>query len=208
MNLIFDIGFNEGNFTREMKRLYPNSRIIGLDGHPIYLEKFNYNKIDNVVVYNAVVSDKYVKELDFHICDCNIGINSINPDWIEKIRHKKFFDATTRTIKIPSVTIDLLIEKFGTPDLIKLDIEGSESLALAGLSKKVGVITFEWSEDYIHDALKCINKLKQLGYTKFAFSENQEDYVQFPDYKNWEDLNFLFDVDVLRKERWGMMYVS
>ena len=47
MNLIFDIGFNEGNFTREMKRLYPSSRIIGLDGHPIYLEKFNSSKIEN-----------------------------------------------------------------------------------------------------------------------------------------------------------------
>lgn len=206
MNLIFDIGFNEGNFTKQIKSLYPSCKIIGLDGHPIYIQKFENNKIYNVHVFNAVVSDKNLKELDFHICDSNPGINSLNSDWIQKIRHKKFFDNTIRTIKIPSVTLDYLIQKFGTPDLIKLDIEGAEFIALQGLSSKVKEITFEWSEDYFHDALKCIKKLKELGFSKFAYTEFEEDYSQNLEYKSFEELNFVYDVDVLRKNRWGMLY--
>ena len=128
--LVFDIGYNVGNFSRCILGIYPNAKIIGVDGHPTYKEMFDRNPLPNVEYVHGVVSDVYKQDVSLFICDCNPGINSINPNWIEKIRHNHYFQQTKREIKVRSTTLDKMISVYGVPDIIKLDIEGAESIAL------------------------------------------------------------------------------
>jgi hypothetical protein len=71
---------------------------------------------------------------------------------------------------VPTITLDTLVKKYGSPDYIKLDIEGWEYKALLGLTSKQGVISFEWSEEIFHIAEKCVNHLTNLGYKEFCVS--------------------------------------
>tara|TARA_R110002074_G_scaffold8656_10_gene35280 strand:+ start:1867 stop:2685 length:819 start_codon:yes stop_codon:yes gene_type:complete len=66
------------------------------------------------------------------------------------------------------ITLDMLVEKYGNPDLIKLDIEGYEHEALKGLTEKQSEISFEWSEETFDLTVKCINRLESLGYKEFG----------------------------------------
>jgi FkbM family methyltransferase len=205
--LLFDIGFNHGRFTLDFFKNYSNSKSIGVDGNPFWIEHFNRNPLQNTEILNYIISDKNNEKIEFFMCDENRDINSINPEWIERIRHKHFYDRSKKSIFVNSITLDHMISLYGKPDLIKLDIEGSESLALKGLSQKVDLIIFEWSEDYFEDTIKCIDILKNLGFTKFGNSE-QTDYLQNVDFKTWEDLGIFLDIDPKRKVRWGTMYAK
>ena len=211
--LVFDIGFNHGNFTSEILVKYPGTKIIGVDGHPMYTDLFRQERFPNTILLHNVVSDINDQEITFYICDSNPGINSINPEWIKAIRHSHFFEKTKREIKVKAITLDSLIERYGSPDIIKLDIEGAEAIALRGLTRKSGIITLEWSEEFFHETLTCVEHLRSLGYTLFASDSHWEganeiivEYNENLKYKSWEDLNLVDNIDPNRKARWGMLY--
>ena len=204
--LVFDLGYNHGNFARQILNMYPEAKIIGVEGHQMYHDLFKNSPLKNTELIQAVVAAEDDKEIPFYICDSNPGINSINPEWISVIRHKHFFDDTKRTVVIKSITIDKLISLYGIPDIIKMDIEGAESIALKGLSKKCGLITFEWSEEFFYDAEICVELLKKLGYSLFAFTEENDQFNPNMNFKTWEELNMKNDIIPDRKHRWGMLY--
>jgi FkbM family methyltransferase len=213
--LVFDIGYNQGNFSREIVSLYPEAKIIGIDGHPMYQDIFNTNPLSNVTFIHGVVSETCEKEITFYICDSNPGINSINPEWINTIRHSHYFDQTKREIKVRSTTLDRLISVYGVPDIIKLDIEGAEAMALRGLSQKCGVVTLEWSEEFFHETLTCVDILQKLGYTQFASDSHWEgtherivEYNTNLEYTSWDNLNLNTNIEPTRKLRWGMLYAK
>lgn len=212
-HLIFDIGYNVGNFTRCILGIYPNAKIIGVDGHPTYKRMFESNPILNVTYVDGIVSDSCKQDVSLFICDSNPGINSINPEWIEKIRHNHYFQKTKREIKVRSTTLDKMISVYGVPDIIKLDIEGAESIALSGLSQKCGTVLLEWCEEFFTDTQKCVEILKKLGYNQFAndshwegTNETIQEFNPTLEYKSWEDLVKDEDIEPERKMRWGMLY--
>jgi FkbM family methyltransferase len=211
--LIFDIGFNHGNFTKEVLSIYPNSKVVGVEGHPMYEMLFRQNPISNVEFIAGVVSDVDSDEMSMYLCDSNPGINSINPKWIDAIRHQYFFNNTKREIKVKSYTIDTLVRRYGNPDIIKLDIEGAELFAIRGMSKKSETILFEWCEEFFDDTIYCVKLLKDLGYTRFASDSHWEgsgekimEYNPNLEYDEWDNVFKKCDIVPERKKRWGMIY--
>lgn len=212
--LVFDIGYNHGSFTKEILTHFKGVTVIGVDGHPMYEEAFNRSPLPGVTFIHGLVSDKCTKDLSFFICDINPGINSINPEWINTVRHNHFFEKTKREIKVRSTTLDKLISVYGVPDIIKLDIEGAESMALRGLTQKCGTVILEWSEEFFHETLVCVDLLKNLGYSLFACDNHWEgipadaEYKPDLNYVSWEELNLNNDIIPSRKLRWGMLYAK
>ena len=212
--LIFDIGYNTGTFTSAIREFYPDSKIVGVDGDARHAYSFQYNPHppNNVQFIHAVVSNVSNQQVSLYTSESNHGINSINPAWISAIRHNPYFQQTTRETKVVSITLDDLIAEHGNPDIIKLDIEGAESMALAGLSQKCGLIMFEWCEEYYQDTIKCIDKLKALGYTEFANDLRKEGDSQYPmfipdlKYGSWEEISIGYQIVPDRKLLWGMIY--
>ena len=67
----------------------------------------------------------------------------------------------------------MLIDIYGIPDLLKVDVEGGEYFCLKSLSKKVPQLCFEWASEVNDITYKCLDHLFSLGYTGF--------YIQFGD---------------------------
>jgi hypothetical protein len=70
-------------------------------------------------------------------------------------------------IQVPTKSLDSLIETYGIPDLLKIDVEGAEWEVLQSLSKKTPLICFEWAAEWLSKNKLCVNYLSQLGYTQF-----------------------------------------
>lgn len=111
-----------------------------------------------------------------------------------------------KKIDVEITTLDMLIDTFGEPRYIKIDVEGFELNVIKGLSKKVGIISFEVTSEFFNDALNCLEYLKKLGYKKFTFSIGESE--QF--FCTWSDLqNILNQINnEITKDKffWGDIY--
>jgi len=153
---VFDIGANAGFYTLAF------SRLVGEEGHvwafePLaenasnILRHVNLNGLNNVTLLQAAVADRN------GIVGFNIGeSNSVGT-----------ISQTDASYKVPAVALDELIaDGVPIPDLIKMDVEGAESLVLNGakelLSRKKTTLFIALHSD--DQQRKCAKFLRSSGY--------------------------------------------
>jgi hypothetical protein len=94
--------------------------------------------------------------------------NTLSGKWVEALRtdEKRFGAALKfgekRTVQ--TTTMQRLIEEFGRPYFINIDVEGHEPSVLAGLREPVPFLSFEVNlPEFLEEGLKCINLLYALA---------------------------------------------
>ena len=80
-----------------------------------------------------------------------------------------------REVEIETTTLDLLIERFGAPAFIKIDVEGAEPSVLAGLSRPVRALSFEYLPRALDYARVCVERLRALGPYRYNWSPGESD---------------------------------
>jgi FkbM family methyltransferase len=203
INLAFDIGYNLGDFSKRLLEKYPTACIVGVEANGSILP--NAYTHENIAIVNAAVSDKSNDYIDFYTSPIHT-ISTASKKWMEGRFKGLQWDIPTSVI---TITIDDLIKNYGEPDVIKIDIEGYEFTALQGLTKKSGMLMFEWTEEAFHsETLRCVEYLKSIGYTKFCYTDSKTENGGFVDLKFnvWETLDIHDKIEPSRKAEWGMIY--
>ena len=69
------------------------------------------------------------------------------------------------------VTLDFLIDEFGVPDYVKIDVEGFDLEVLRGLSRPIALLSFEFNTQpsLIEIAEQCIRYIDRLGQYEFNY---------------------------------------
>ena len=74
-------------------------------------------------------------------------------------------------IRDRATTLDRLIEQYGTPSFVKIDVEGSELTILSGLSHPIQTVSIEYLPSCVDETKKCITRLNTLGPYQFNWSK-------------------------------------
>jgi FkbM family methyltransferase len=160
-DLCFDVGANMGNRVEPLLEL--GAKIVAVEPQEhcyTYLKKKFGNKIR--IVTKGLGENEEVKKL--FIADQH-QISSFSTEWIESVKTSRFKDYNwNKNIDIEMTTVDKLIEIYGLPEFIKIDVEGYEHEVLKGLTKPVGMISFEYTvPEQTDKVIKCIEQIESIA---------------------------------------------
>lgn len=203
-DLCFDIGAHMGLITEIFLKL--GARVVAVEPQPLYNEivkKYGNNK--NLTVINEGVASEMGK-LNLAIVDNCDSISTMSERWRTKGRFSEEYK-NAKTILVPVVTLDYLINKYGVPKFCKIDVEGFEKEVLKGLSKPIPYVSFEFMKEFLDDAKFCVEKLGSLGKARFNFSEKESMKLFFEDWVSSEEL-FSKLQEIKNKDLWGDIYAK
>jgi FkbM family methyltransferase len=166
--LVFDIGAHVGDRVASFRRL--GARVVAAEPQRaiIAMLKLLYGRNPAVVIEPVAVGS--------HAGVTNLMINTVNPTvstvseaFIAAAQNAPGWNTQrwTKAVGVETTTLDLLIEKHGVPVFIKIDVEGLEAEVLAGLSRPVKALSFEFTTIQRQVAAACIERCIELGYVKF-----------------------------------------
>lgn len=209
-NLIFDIGAYDGHKTEAFAAL--GSSVVACEPDPynfsILSARFKKQR-NKIHLLNCAVSDK-VGEATLQRNYEGSAFNTIKPEWVSILErddtvrwNEKIKYADSLRINVATTTLDALIERFGTPDFIKIDVEGAELEVINGLNKKIKSLSFECLlPEFNPQLILILRKLKTLDENyHFNVIFNEELLFKSPvtdmELKEWVNTTALFTFDVL-----------
>jgi FkbM family methyltransferase len=160
--LVYDVGVHRGEDTEYY--LHKGFRVVGVEANPLLVEelrkKFAAEILDGrLTIVHAGISTA-CGEAEFWICD-DIS------EWSSFHREIAARDgARHHSIRIPTIKFESLLEQYGTPHYLKIDIEGNDDLCVHALSawNKPKYLSYEMP---LRDGIRDLSFLKEIGYTRF-----------------------------------------
>lgn len=197
---MFDIGANRGDAS--IAGVNQGYKVIALEPAPRVFAELVKNFIyePNVTPLRMAVGKRYGERLEFYEC-VEDGLSTLEKSWLTN-PGMPYYGKEFRTISVNTCTVDWLIEKYGQPDLIKIDVEGAEWAVLGGMSKYSGKLALEWTQETMSQHKEQLVYLRSLGYTEYRL-QFIEHHLLEPE-QDWTLINENLDLEDDRrsKEHW------
>lgn len=191
--LIFDIGAYDGHKTAAFLEIADRVVCCEPDAHNFRTLRIRFrNSRSLVILENKAVSDHPGTET-FFIHHAGSAFNTLNPKWkqiLETDQESRWNEKIqfSDEVSIQLTTLDQLIDQYGQPGFIKIDVEGYELTVLNGLSQKIPYLSFECLlPDCKRELLDCLARLYQLD-NKVVFNAAFEERLEFAHFLSYHDM--------------------
>jgi FkbM family methyltransferase len=167
-DLVFDIGAHVGDRVAAFRRL--QARVVAVEPQPALVRTLRliYGRDPDVTIEASAIGN-YSGSIDLNVNLDNPTVSTASGGFIAAAAGARGWEgqAWNKTVSVPLTTIDTLIAKHGVPAFIKIDVEGFEAEALAGLRGLVPALSFEFTTIQRDVAYACIERCAALGFIRF-----------------------------------------
>src|SRR5262245_13583888 len=172
--LAFDVGAHAGNRVRAFRRL--GARVVAVEPQPDFVRLLRrlYGADAQVVILETAVGAA-PGEARLLVSERTPTVTTLSAEWARRVATDPSFRGVSWSpgARVPVTTLDALVATHGRPDFVKLDVEGSEAAALAGLSTPVAALSFEYLAAARDVALACVDRLAALGRYEYNWSPGE-----------------------------------
>jgi FkbM family methyltransferase len=154
-SIVFDIGASAGEYTTAFLSLGAG-KVIAVEPTPGVFE----NVRDNRLTVLGIAVGQMQGRMTFNLSNYST-MNSLSADWLEKVAKNVPGGPAPKwigRIEVEVSTLDKLIEDYGMPDFIKIDVEGNELEVLRGLTKAPRFLSFEFHSESFEAAISCVQQ--------------------------------------------------
>jgi FkbM family methyltransferase len=163
-DLGFDIGAHVGSRVRAWRRL--GARVIAVEPQPdcVRVLRLFFGRDRNVTIVPGAVGAK-AGRARLALSTATPTVSSMSPDWIESVTADRSFGRVRwdRFVEVEVATLDDLVATYGEPAFCKIDVEGFETDVLAGLTRPLRGLSFEYLPPAHDAALAVLELVERLG---------------------------------------------
>jgi FkbM family methyltransferase len=164
--LVFDIGANCGSKAIILAKFADHVVCVEPSPAAIHALEERFAKFSNISVVGQGVgaSPGLLPLTMFGDTGC---YNTFSTKWVDFLglpeNNIKLKQNIQSVLTVPITTLDNLIERFGLPSYIKIDVEGFEIEVLKGLTRSVPLISIECNlPEFESETLECLAQLEDI----------------------------------------------
>ena len=173
---VFDIGSHVGDRIGSFRRL--GCRVVAVEPQPrlVRILQCFYGHNPNVTI-EAVAVAAAPGSIELFVNLDNASLTTASSGFVAAAASAPGWagERWSGRLVAPTITLDQLIERHGEPAFAKVDVEGFEAEALAGLSRPLRAFSFEFTTILRRVAIDCVTRCRRLGEYRFnaALGETQ-----------------------------------
>lgn len=158
----FDVGANYGNRIEPI--IDKGLKIVAIEPQPQCLKYLRKVFGSRILTVNKGLGEK-IEEREMFIANADT-VSTFSKDWIKTTKESGRFDKCEwdKKMTVQMSTLDNLIQEYGKPQFIKIDVEGFELEVLNGLNHSINFISYEYAvPEQTEMVINCLNRLKNIS---------------------------------------------